>query len=355
MATQVSLNSGAIASAGALAIQTNGTTEAVSISTGQVATVAQNPILTSGTANGVAYLNGSKALTTGSALVFEGTNLGVGIGTSSPAYKLDVAGNIRGLINNASVGNASSMQLTQNGAGDAAISFLIGATTEWLAGVDNSDSDSFKINNITGGGDFNGAGITLTTGGNLLVGTTSNTGASKTNIYQSADNTGLIVRNANASNTASVLGLSADRNTTNNSYYFIRCDVVGVAYRFQVADSGNVTNANNSYGAISDAKLKENITDAAPKLEKLNQVRIVNFNMIGDEQKQIGVIAQELEQIFPGMVEEAIDRDKEGNDLGTTTKSVKYSVFVPMLIKAMQEQQSIIQSLTVRITALEGA
>jgi uncharacterized protein YaiE (UPF0345 family) len=44
--------------------------------------------LSGGTANGVAYLNGSKVLTTGSALSFDGTNLG--IGTSSPAYKLDV-------------------------------------------------------------------------------------------------------------------------------------------------------------------------------------------------------------------------------------------------------------------------
>jgi hypothetical protein len=78
MATQVSLNDGAVASAGALAIQTNGTTQAVSISTGQVATLAQNPILTSGTANGVAYLNGSKVLTTGSALTFDGSALGVG-------------------------------------------------------------------------------------------------------------------------------------------------------------------------------------------------------------------------------------------------------------------------------------
>ena len=38
---------------------------------------------------------------------------------------------------------------------------------------------------------------------------------------------------------------------------------------------------------------------------------------------------------------------------GTTTKSVKYSVFVPMLIKAVQEQQAIIESLTQRIEALE--
>ena len=118
--------------------------------------------------------------------------------------------------------------------------------------------------------------------------------------------------------------------------------------------NGNLVNTNNSYGAISDAKLKENVTDATPKLEKLNQVRIVNFNMKGDEQKQLGVIAQELEQVFPGMVEESPDRDKDGNDLGTTTKSVKYSVFVPMLIKAMQEQQAIITTLTARVAALES-
>ena len=115
--------------------------------------------------------------------------------------------------------------------------------------------------------------------------------------------------------------------------------------------NGNVVNANNSYGAISDAKLKENIVDVSPKLDKLNQVRVVNYNLIGEDQKQLGVVAQELEQIFPGMVNESPDRDEEGNDLGTTTKSVKYSVFVPMLIKAMQEQQALIESLKARLDA----
>ena len=107
MATQVSLNSGAVASAGALALQTNGTTEAVSISTGQVATLAQNPILTSGTANGVAYLNGSKAVTSGSALVFDGTNLGVGVTPSAWAAgnKVLSVGSYASLMSNASNGN----------------------------------------------------------------------------------------------------------------------------------------------------------------------------------------------------------------------------------------------------------
>lgn len=124
--------------------------------------------------------------------------------------------------------------------------------------------------------------------------------------------------------------------------------------RIEIYGNGNVVNSNNSYGALSDLKLKENITDATPKLEKLNQVRVVNYNLIGQEKKQIGVIAQELEQIFPGMVEERPDLDDDGNDLGTTTKSVKYSVFVPMLIKAIQEQQALINDLTARIAALEA-
>ncbi len=125
------------------------------------------------------------------------------------------------------------------------------------------------------------------------------------------------------------------------------------ATRIVIYTNGNVVNQNNSYGAISDIKLKENIVDATPKLEKLNQVRVVNYNLIGEEQKQLGVIAQELEQIFPSMIDESPDFDRDGNDLGTTTKQVKYSVFVPMLIKAIQEQQAIITDLKSRIETLE--
>jgi trimeric autotransporter adhesin len=123
-----------------------------------------------------------------------------------------------------------------------------------------------------------------------------------------------------------------------------------------VTSNGNITNTNGSYGTISDIKLKENIVDATPKLEKLCQVRVVNYNLKqGQTHKQIGVIAQELEQVFPAMVDESPDFDDNGNDLGTTTKTVKMSVFTPMLIKAIQEQQAIIESLTARIETLEGA
>jgi hypothetical protein len=129
------------------------------------------------------------------------------------------------------------------------------------------------------------------------------------------------------------------------------------AVDFKVLGNGNVQNTNNSYGAISDVKLKENIVDATPKLDDLMKVKVRHYNFIDDESKtkQIGVVAQEVEQVFSGIIEEIPDRDEEGNTLDSVTKSVKYSVFVPMLIKAIQEQQTIINDLKARITALEGA
>jgi hypothetical protein len=127
---------------------------------------------------------------------------------------------------------------------------------------------------------------------------------------------------------------------------------------FKVLSNGNVQNLNNSYAAISDIKLKENIADATPKLDALNQVRIVNYGLKGDvtKAKLIGVVAQELESIFPGLIEETrdIEFDEDNNeiDLGTTTKSVKYSVFVPILIKAVQELSKKVTDLEEQVIAL---
>jgi hypothetical protein len=194
--------------------------------------------------------------------------------------------------------------------------------------------------------------MTLDASGNLLVGTTS--GTARGLFIQDGTGSSIQTGQTNASFTGTAVNIRVSRNTSNGTYNFIGCAREQVADVFFVRDSGNVVNANNSYGGISDAKLKENVTDATPKLEKLQQVRVVNYNLIGEEQKQLGVVAQELEQIFPGMIDESPDRDAEGNDLGTTTKSVKYSVFVPMLIKAIQEQQAIITALTAQVAALDA-
>jgi hypothetical protein len=194
----------------------------------------------------------------------------------------------------------------------------------------------------------------INSSGNLSLGLTTN--SARLHVQEPENRPTAQLTNNSGSFTGDGLFVFNSRTTTNSTYNHLACYNGNFTGGFVIRDSGNAVNSNNSYGSLSDIKLKENIVDATPKLEKLNQVRVVNYNLkCNPEQKQIGVIAQELEQIFPGMVEESPDRDAEGNDLGTTTKAVKYSVFVPMLIKAIQEQQAIITALTARVEALEGA
>ena len=75
----------------------------------------------------------------------------------------------------------------------------------------------------------------------------------------------------------------ASPNTTDN-YFFIGSD--SSANRIIIWGNGNIQNSNNSYGAISDEKLKENIVDATPKLDDLMKVKVRNYNLIGDDKNK---------------------------------------------------------------------
>ena len=123
---------------------------------------------------------------------------------------------------------------------------------------------------------------------------------------------------------------------------------------FFVYTNGNVVNTNNSYGAISDIKLKENISDANSQWDDLKalQVRKYNFKE-GQTHTQIGLVAQEVELVSPGLVSESPDRDEDGNDLGTVTKSVNYSVLYMKAVKALQEAMERIETLEAKVAALE--
>jgi hypothetical protein len=268
------------------------------------------------------------------------------------AMRIDSAGNVG--IGTSSVFDANTrLELSKSGNCQHFISstdgvrmfFSASGSTSGVLGTFSNHPLVFKANDTER--------ARIDTSGNLLVGTTSAVSASGAYVKSASQNRVFSFQNtANINGDQNIWSLLGSNCNTTASPHLI-CDTGGTN-RLIIWGNGDVVNTNNSYGAISDAKLKENVVDATPKLDKLNQVRVVNFNMIGEEQKQLGVIAQELEQIFPSMVDESPDRDAEGNILETKTKSVKYSVFVPMLIKAIQEQQAIITALTARVEALEG-
>jgi len=124
---------------------------------------------------------------------------------------------------------------------------------------------------------------------------------------------------------------------------------------FRVYTNGNVQNTNNSYGAISDLKLKENIVDANSQWNDLKALQVRNYNLKeGQTHTQIGLVAQEAELVSPGLVYESPDRDNEGNDLGTVTKSVNYSVLYMKAVKALQEAMERIETLEAKVAALEA-
>ena len=126
----------------------------------------------------------------------------------------------------------------------------------------------------------------------------------------------------------------------------------------RVKGDGDLQNTNNSYGAISDSRLKENIVDAGSQWNDIKDVRVRNYNFklstgFGTH-TQIGVIAQELETISPGLVKESNDEDADGNSLGTTTKTVSYSVLYMKAVKALQEAMERIETLEAKVAALEA-
>ena len=127
---------------------------------------------------------------------------------------------------------------------------------------------------------------------------------------------------------------------------------------FLVFTNGNAQNTNNSYGSISDVKLKENIVDASSQWEDLKAVQVRNYNFkesTGHQtHTQIGVVAQEVETVSPGLVYETPDKDDDGTDLGTVTKSVNYSVLYMKAVKALQEAQTRIETLETKVAALEA-
>jgi hypothetical protein len=180
---------------------------------------------------------------------------------------------------------------------------------------------------------------------------------------------GDIVVNGDASSNS--LTISSNYNFSTNGYYsvyfnsssstarmeeyFSKFNNYGISVLYITADGG-FYNFNNSRGSLSDSRLKENIVDASPKLEDLLKVRIVDYNLKNNlSRKYIGVLAQELEELFPSLVETESPYARDTEQGKTTNyKSVKYSCFNVMLIKALQEQQQIINNLSLRLERLKG-
>jgi hypothetical protein len=119
-------------------------------------------------------------------------------------------------------------------------------------------------------------------------------------------------------------------NTTTNSSY--RLDVNGT-----IRASGDII-------AYSDARVKENVNTIEGALDKVLHLRGVSYNKIGETDKKVGVIAQEVLEVLP----EVVSEDLQG------MYSVAYGNIVGVLIEAIKEQQHQIEELKTEIQNLKS-
>ena len=248
------------------------------------------------------------------------------IASSGGSCLLDTSGNLVVGSASALLTTAGRGNITVNGAGSSLLALGVGGAAIGYIYAVGSTVD--VVNNSTGALRFyTNSGNTqagqFDASGNLLVGTTS--GSYNYFRKDNASNYAVGISNASTSDGYCLALFSASASST--SWNLIDGYANG-SWIFRVAGNGNVQNTNNSYGAISDIKLKQDITDATPKLAKLLKVRIVNYKFKSDPDgiKQIGVIAQELEEISPGLIEETPDFEEV-----TLTREVEKTV--PVTIK----------------------
>jgi hypothetical protein len=179
---------------------------------------------------------------------------------------------------------------------------------------------------VNGLGEFvTGAILNKTSFQNSLI-TLGNTGTS-------------IVRDVDDAN----LALKINKNQGTGKITSFQFGGVEKAY---VEIDGDIFNTNGTYGTISDLRLKENIVDARDYTEDLMKLRVVKYSLKEDKQDKpthLGFIAQEVEEVFPNLVETTMTEELED------TKAIKMSVLIPMLVKTIQEQEKRIKELEARL------
>ena len=310
--------------------------------------------------------------------VVDAANNSVGIGVSSPNTKLHITGNLT--IENG-VSNAPFIDFVESGdntdvkariqmdqvsgtAGQLLFYTEGGGTLAERARIDSSGNVGIGLTNpgvplhVKG---FNNGNVMIVdaTGtaanyifdvrddgtsvmrvdpsGNLLVGSTT-TGLSR--VYAVA--TGNFHALRGEATTAGYVGVYGGHSVNGGTGY--------TAYFFNSGSSTGLYMSNTAaWQSISDARMKENVRDL-DTTERLMQLRPVDYlwkhqaTSDDPDRRNLGFIAQEVQQVFPELVSTSPD-----GKLG-----VEYTGLIAPLVKAIQEQQAIIEALEARISALEG-
>jgi hypothetical protein len=275
--------------------------------------------------------NGFNISAASTKILYLNGNGNVGIGTTSPNATLEALSSTAGAEISRFEGNYSAsgtVNLTnwrRSGGAVASVMRYNDANTDMEFGTTTSHPQAF----ITGGTER----ARIDSSGNLLVNTTSATGSARFVVEQNTT-------------TANPMAVSNPRSTASTDYsilFYRNASIVG---------SIQTTLSSTAYVTSSDYRLKENIAPMTGALDKVAQLKPCTYNWKLDGEASQGFIAHELAEVVPECVTGEKDAvDAEGNP---QYQGIDTSFLVATLTAAIQEQQAIIESLTARVSALEG-
>ena len=275
------------------------------------------------------------------------TSTGLGIGTSSPATKLAASiasataysssstGNVLTLTNttaNGYAGIAFNTEPSSGNAGIAAINSFAPASGDSVLAFSTRSSAALAER------------ARITSGGDLLVGTTSTASSSGTGFK--------VLANLGVTGHFDPTVVTPSNNTSQSCWDIYSTATSG--YRFYVTTSGVVNAITTTISAISDQRLKENIQDLDVGLDAIMSLKPRKFDWKAGKGKDIkgdrGFIAQEFEQVFPDLIDEWRDPAPEGEE---PYKSVRQDL-IPVLVKAIQELKAELDTAKAELATLKG-